>query len=131
MMVWALRQPSGSINPNGMTCRLQFNKTKLERAEKRKFRIEDNTATSKKFTRQSIEVAPHSTATCFFCGMPPVGETLRNASTFQVDVRVCCQIAEYCSSCVIKCWGHDRTRCQISYPMPGLFVQQSTQGGNI
>ena len=32
------------------SCRLQFNKTKLERAEKRKSRIEDNTAASKKFT---------------------------------------------------------------------------------
>ena len=87
-MVWALGQPSGSINPNGMTCRLQFNKTNLKRAEKRKWCIEDNTVASKKFTRQSIDVAPPSTETCFFCGMPPVGETLRNASTFQVDVRV-------------------------------------------
>ena len=70
------------------SCRLQFNKTKLERAEKRTFRIEDSTAASKKFTRQSMEEAPPSTETCFFCGMPPVGEMLRNASTFQVDVRV-------------------------------------------
>ena len=69
------------------SCRLQFNKSKLERAEKRKSRIEDNTAASKKITRQSIE-APPSTQTCFFCGMPPVAETLRNASTFQVDVRI-------------------------------------------
>ena len=62
------------------SCRLQFNKTKLERAEKRKSRIEDNTAASKKFTRQSIEEVPHSTKTCFFCGMPPVRETLRTCS---------------------------------------------------
>ena len=67
---------------------LQFNKTKLERAEKRKFRIEDNTAASKKFTRQCIEAATPSTETCFFCGMPPVGEILHNASTFHIDVRV-------------------------------------------
>ena len=59
--------------------RLQFNKTKLERAEKRNSRIEDNTAASKKFTRRSIEEAPPSTKMCFFCGMPPVRETLRNA----------------------------------------------------
>ena len=65
------------------SCRLQFNKTKLERAEKRKSRIEDNTAASKKFTRQSTEEAPPSTKTCFFCGMPPVRETLRNASRKQ------------------------------------------------
>ena len=48
----AFRQPSSSINTNYMTYRLQFNKTKLERAEKRKCLIEDNTAASKKFTRQ-------------------------------------------------------------------------------
>ena len=64
--------------------------------------------------------------------MSPVGETLRNASTFQVDVSrqtVCCQIAGYCPSCEIKCRGRDRTRGQIL--MPGLFVQQSTRSGNI
>ncbi len=65
------------------SCRLQFNKTKLERAEKRKSRIENNTVASKKFTRQSIEEAPPSTKTCFFCGMPPVRETLGNASRKQ------------------------------------------------
>ena len=47
--------------------RLQFNKTKLKRAEKRNSRIEDNTAASKKFTRRSIEEAPPSTKICFFC----------------------------------------------------------------
>ena len=65
------------------SCRLQFNKTKLERAEKRNSRIEEKTAASKKITRQSIEEAPPSTKTCFFCGMPPVRETLRNASRKQ------------------------------------------------
>ena len=79
-MVLALRQPSDSTKPND-SCRLQFNKTKLERAEKRKSRIEDNTAASKKFTRQSIEEAPPSTKTCFFCGKPPVRETLRKKTT--------------------------------------------------
>ena len=53
-----------------------------------KSHIEDNTDVSKKFSRQSVEGVPPSTETCFFCRMSPVGESLRNASTFQVDVRV-------------------------------------------
>ena len=84
MMVLALRQTFRLHQAKCHdSCRLQFNKTKLERTEKRKSRIEDNTAASKKFTRQSIEEAPPSTKTCFFCGMPPVRETLRNASRKQ------------------------------------------------
>ena len=69
-------------------CKLQFKKTTLQRAEKTKSHIEDNTDVSKKFSRQSVEEAPPSTETCFFCRMSPVAESLRNASTFQVDVRV-------------------------------------------
>ena len=69
--------------------RLQFNETKLERAEKRKSRIEDNTAASKKFTRRSIEETPPSTKICFFCGMPPVRETLRNAKKSGSDWEPC------------------------------------------
>ena len=72
------------------SCQLQFNKTNLtlQLAEKRKSLIENNTDVSKKSSRQSVEEAPPSTETCFFCSMSPVGESLRNASTFQVDVRV-------------------------------------------
>ena len=70
------------------SCKFQFNKTTLQRAEKRKSHIEDNTDVSKKFARQSVDEAPPSNKTCFFCRMPPVGESLRNASTFQADVRV-------------------------------------------
>ena len=69
------------------SCKLQFNKT-TQRAETRKSHIEDTTDVSKKFSCQSVEEAPPSTETCFFCRMSPVGESLRNASTFQVDVRV-------------------------------------------
>ena len=88
-MVKALRLFSGSTKPNGTTlCKLQFNKTTLQRAEKRKSHIENNTDVSKKFSHQSVEEAPPSTETCFFCRMSPIGKPLRNASTFQVDVRV-------------------------------------------
>ena len=37
------------------SCKLQFNKTTLQRAEKRKSHIENNTDVSKKFSRQSVE----------------------------------------------------------------------------
>ena len=70
------------------SCKLQFNKTTHQRAEKRKSHTKDNTDVSKKFSRQSVEEAPPSTETCFFSHMSPVAESLRNASTFQVDVRV-------------------------------------------
>ena len=70
------------------SCKLQFNKTTLQRAEKRKSHIENITDVSKTFSRQSVDEAPPSTETCFFSRMSPVGQSLRNASTFQVDVRV-------------------------------------------
>ena len=69
-------------------CKLQFKKPTLQREEKWKSHIEDNTDVSKKFSRQSEEEAPPCTETCFFCRMSPVGESLRNAPTFQVDIRV-------------------------------------------
>ena len=56
------------------SCKLQFNKTTLQRAEKRKSHNEDTTGVSKKFSRQSVEEAPPSTETGFFCRMSLVGE---------------------------------------------------------
>ncbi len=69
--------------------RLQFNKTKLQRAEKRKMSDEPNPEPNpRKFTRLSREHEHHSTETCFFCGKSADGDTLRNASTFEVDIHV-------------------------------------------
>ena len=39
-------------------------------------------------SKEREEEAPPSTEICFFCRMSPVGESLRNASTFQFDVLV-------------------------------------------
>ena len=69
------------------SCRLQYNKTKLQRAEKRKTHHDDDPETHK-FTRQSIERETHSTETCFFCGKSAARDALRNASTFELDIRV-------------------------------------------
>ena len=56
-----LRQHKGKWDNS---CKLQFNKTTLQRAEKRKSHIEDNTDMSKKFSRCSVEEAHPSTETC-------------------------------------------------------------------
>ena len=68
--------------------KLHFNKTTLQRAEKRKSNNEDNTDVSKKFSRRSVEEAPPSIETCVFCRMSQIGEFIRKASTVEVDVRV-------------------------------------------
>ena len=68
--------------------KLHFNKTTLQRAEKRTSNNEDTTDVSKKFSRRSVEEAPPSTETCFFYRVSQVGEILRKASTVEVDVRV-------------------------------------------
>ena len=60
------------------SCRLVYNKTKLQRAEKRKRPVEDVAGTSKKFTRQCLDETSTSTDTCFFCGKPPAGRSLCN-----------------------------------------------------
>ncbi|XP_014664507.1 PREDICTED: uncharacterized protein LOC106806883 [Priapulus caudatus] len=69
------------------SCRLQYNKTKLQRGEKRKMPHEDDPDTHK-FTRQSNEHEHCSTDICFFCGKPAAEDALRNASTFELDIRV-------------------------------------------
>jgi hypothetical protein len=52
------------------SCRLEYNKTKLQRAEKRKRPAEGDTDDSKKFTRQSVGKTSTSVETCFFCDKP-------------------------------------------------------------
>ena len=69
------------------SCRLKYNKTKLQRAEKRQMPHEDDPET-RKFTRLSREHEHHSTETCFFCGKSAAGDALRNVSTFELDIRV-------------------------------------------
>ena len=69
-------------------CRLEYNTTKLQRAEKKKRPIED-VADVSKFTCQSLGETSTSTGTCFFCGKPaPDRGSFCKASTFGVDVHV-------------------------------------------
>ena len=73
------------------TCRLKFNKTKLQRAEKRKASPEDSLSSDvrKKFTRRSREEVPPGVHRCFFCdGDADAGESLHKASTLELDARV-------------------------------------------
>ena len=70
------------------TCRLQYNKTKLQRAEKRKPSRESSPL--KKYLRHNKgEKTPSEK--CFFCDESAEGKTLHNVSTFQLDacVRQC------------------------------------------
>ncbi len=71
------------------SCRLQFNKTKLQRAEKRKMSQESNPEPRPwKFTHLSGEHKHDSKETCFFCGKSAARDVLWNASTFEVDIHV-------------------------------------------
>ena len=75
------------------TCRLRYNKTKLDRAEKRHLAIgidEEEEVAARKQTRSLSR--PSSTETkhqeCFFCGEAPGMAGLHEAATFQLDARV-------------------------------------------
>ena len=72
------------------SCRLQNNKTKLQRAAKRKASPADNDdASSNKYTRRSSAQTSVDTEQCFFCRKPAkASESLHHASTFGLDARV-------------------------------------------
>ena len=71
------------------SCRLEFNKNKLQHAEKRERPREDDADGSKRFTCQSVRETSTSIETCFFCGkLAPAGGPLCKASIFRVDVHV-------------------------------------------
>ena len=71
------------------SCRLQYNKTKLQRVEKRAQTAssEDNTAC--KYMRSQItDNSILQNDVCFFCGKSPGTSGLHEVATFQVDKRV-------------------------------------------
>ena len=73
------------------SCRLKFNKTKLQRAEKRKSFPEDSSSSDvpTKYTRTSRGEVPLSVHRCFFCDDDAEdGECLHKASTLELDARV-------------------------------------------
>ena len=73
------------------SCRLRYNKTQLQRAEKRKRPIQDasDDDTCMRFTRKCSERTTASIGTCFFCGKAEsAGKFLSKASTFGVDIKV-------------------------------------------
>ena len=71
--------------------RLKFNKTKRQRAEKRKAAPDDGSSSKspRKYTRRSLEKLPNPIHQCFFCGKQAEGEEpLHRASTLELDARV-------------------------------------------
>lgn len=74
------------------TCKLQYNNTKLQRAEKRALKKESQSdeeqslcKRTRAHSRSSTEKVPE---TCFFCGQPAGSNSLRKAATFEIDRRV-------------------------------------------
>lgn len=74
------------------SCRLEFNKTKLQHAIQRKTTSRENSDAPKpkKYcTRLSSTPHPESSEQCFFCGIPANScESLHSVSTFGLDARV-------------------------------------------
>ena len=64
------------------SCRLMFNNSKLQRAQKRGLSREDNEAEAgpSKFTRRSVDIVPDIKVICFFCEKDVIGSD-RNAMT--------------------------------------------------
>jgi hypothetical protein len=82
MMVLALRQPSDSTKPNATTL-VDYNSTRQNLSEQRRGNLALRTIQllPRSSPVKSIEEAPPYTKTCFFCGMPPVRETLRKKTS--------------------------------------------------
>lgn len=73
------------------SCRLQYNKTKLDRATKRHASSAESAddSTSKKFIRRNSGKSTDATELCFFCDKPAeLNEPLHRASTFGLDAHV-------------------------------------------
>ena len=88
------------------SCRLKFNNTKLQRAEKRaqtKDIKEHNTQIEFTHTRSKSTEKIVVKDACFFCGNPPGNSAIYEAATFQVNehVRVC---AVLCCLRTQSCW---------------------------
>lgn len=75
------------------SCRLLYNRTKLQRAEKRKKPpdvADDSAHTSKKLTRKNAGEQMATSQSCFFCDKPAAdgASWTRKASTFGLDINV-------------------------------------------
>lgn len=75
------------------TCRLQYNNTKLQRAQKRALKKEgqsdEEQSVGKRTRARSRSSSTHNVSeSCFFCGQPAGAKSLRKATTFQMDRRV-------------------------------------------
>ena len=71
-----------------LSCRLEYNKTKLFRAEKRKPFCDHIADVPRKYTRQSVGKPQTSVDKCFFCDGQAGKGTLHEASTFELDASV-------------------------------------------
>ena len=81
------------------TCRLKYNRTKLQRAEKRKrVTVDDshNTGACKRTRSLSARTGNSGPPSCFFCEQPAGSERLHAAATFKIDrhVRDCATLLE-------------------------------------
>ena len=81
------------------TCRLKYNRTKLQRAEKRKrVTVDDshNTGACKRTRSLSARTGNSGPPSCFFCEQPAGSERLHAAATFTIDrhVRDCATLLE-------------------------------------
>lgn len=103
-------------------CRLIFNNTKLQRAQKRRCPSEKGSAdqsTSSKFTRKTTSVAVKEVepelVQCFFCEKFVGRSEVREAMTMQLNDRLnqCAQNLQaecmrcYCTGTQISCWLFD------------------------
>ena len=70
------------------SCRLKFNKTQLQRAQKRKSTEGQKEEISNKYTRSSTKQDAFCNNLCFFCDKGPKEEPLHEASTFDLDIKV-------------------------------------------
>ena len=117
------------------TCRLKYNNTKLQRAEKRKLKTEgeshDLPAACKRIRSYSRSPRTENMVqeACFFCGQPAATDGLHQAATFQMENLVrACAVFEDTELLGRLTAEHGSPGSQVSYQVLSVTVQSCQKG---
>jgi len=104
------------------TCCLKFNQTKLDRLGKKFLRETDSLGMQ---TRSSHSKVDLKEATCLFCDNSAYSQGLHNASTYDINRKVCQCALEFNDTALLAKLSPGDKVAQISYQMLSSTVQQS------
>ena len=112
------------------SCRLEYNKTKLFRAETRKTSCDHTADVPRKYTSQSEDKPQTSVDKCFFCYGQAGKGTLHEAFTFELDASVRkCALKLEDKRLLAKLSGGDLIAREAKYHMKCLVSLYNKAGG--